>query len=68
MNFTQNPNSISSNLDFAVISSMWFFKVYILDKNDNLTINDVTRKVSGSFNTVEQREILLNQINNLIDC
>lgn len=68
VNFVQNPNLITTDLNFAVISAMWFFKVNVLDMTDELTIREVTRRVSGSFNTVPQRLHLFNNINSTIEC
>jgi putative chitinase len=58
-------------MEIAMISAMWFFKNNVLDKLDidsKTTVKEVTKKVNGGTNGLDDRKEIHSEAKNNIDC
>jgi len=73
VNLVTNPDLVASNVEIAVISSLWFFKNNVIDVmsneiNDNTTVEAVTLLVNGGDTGLPHREELQTLTEANIDC
>jgi putative chitinase len=69
--FIKNPELLASDMEIAMISAMWFFKNNVLDKLDidsKTTVKEVTKKVNGGTNGLDDRKEIHSEAKNNIDC
>lgn len=53
--FVRNPNLLSTNEDLSVISAMWFFKTRVIDHLNTLNVENVTERINGGDNGINDR-------------
>jgi predicted chitinase len=69
-NFVSNPDQVTNNALISVLSAMWFFKDRVLDKVSDVDLEnaEATVRLSGSKRTIDERQELLDDINQNINC
>ncbi len=52
-----NPELIASDLQIGIISAMWYFKTRVLDRLNELTIANITKKINVTYQVgLEERK------------
>jgi len=70
---TQTPGLLSSNIEIAVISALWYYKTRVMDKintniNGNTSVKLITLYVNGGENGLPHRMELLDKCKQHIEC
>jgi putative chitinase len=61
--FVTNPNEISSNIELAVLSALWYYNTKVkITVNRETTVEEVTNKINGGENGIKARKIIFNLI------
>ncbi|MCM2301309.1 MAG: hypothetical protein NDI80_01655 [Flavobacteriaceae bacterium] len=73
VNFTQNPDLISSNSELAVISALWYFKINVLNKlkppmSETTSVKSVTRLINSGLKHLEERILIFTKSKININC
>ncbi|WP_347175206.1 glycoside hydrolase family 19 protein [Polaribacter uvawellassae] len=68
-NLINTPELLSTNNVIAVISALWFFKNKVnIDIDENTTVEEVTDKINGGDNGVNDRKQKFNKAKTNINC
>jgi putative chitinase len=56
--FVKDPSLIITNTEYAIKSSMWFYKYNVVNrlKIETATVEQVSKKVNGGVNGLEERK------------
>ncbi|WP_303315438.1 glycoside hydrolase family 19 protein [Flavivirga abyssicola] len=70
-NLLTNPELLSTDIDIAIISAMWFYKNNVMNKisiNASTTVEAVTKKVNGGSTGIKDRKELHTKAKQNVNC
>ena len=71
LDFLSNPDLISTNEKYAILSAMWYYKSQVLDVIDiggTTSVEDVTEEINGGTNGLDDRKSKFEDAEDHIDC
>lgn len=66
-----NPDLVATDMEIVVISALWYYKEKVLndiDIDENTNVEDVTEKINGGTNGLNDREEVFNLCELYIEC